>query len=343
MLNKSKITKIKRKFFINDSRKNLFAISLLLIITIGLILITTTIFLENSNGFVKNWNTNIRFVLQMFFTGASLGIGSYLIQRMTNNKLADTSVMGLGNFNLIPIAALAISTDFSGSNHLTGKLTATQYSYIMPIIVVIASITMTLIFNFMSKDKTKFNFKKLLISGIILNLVSVAIAFSLSAAGDTLSSQRIEQKVIGTIDGNTSEFNFYFSMSVIIFAFLWLLINSYKIQLVIQNQEIARQTGVANISIMIQTMICIGLLVGGSYAMSGDFVFVGLVAGNIAFKISKTKVSYGIATSGLIGGSMVMATYFIFSNLINVPTGIIAPLIPLIISPYFVYLLIRWK
>ena len=340
---KSKMQHLKKRFFINDHYKNGLLIGILIIFVVGLILLTCSVYSFESNSFSVDVKLSIKRVIQMLFTGMSLGVASYLLQRMTNNRLADTSIMGFGNFNLIPISILAICTNFSNDSLINNKLSIDQYNYVMPIVVVACSILLCLIFNFLSKDKTKFNFKKLLLSGIILNFVAVAIAFSISSAGDYLAIQKIEQKAVGYIGGGLEDFNFYFDMAIILVALLWIMINSYKIQLIIQNQQIARQTGVYNISIMTQTMICIGLLVGGSYAMSGDFVFVGLIAGNIAFKYSKNKIYYGVPTSGLIGAFMVLITYFIFGNLINVPGNIIAPLIPLIISPYFIYLVIRWR
>ena len=340
---KKKITLLKRKYFINENQKNAFFITILLVLVVALLLMTSTIFTYIHNlNFGEKISGNIQRVIQMILTGMALGISSYLLQRMTNNRLADTSIMGFGNFNLIPISILAICTNFT-SQYVDGKLDIDTFKIIQPIIVVGFTIILCLIFNIMSKDKTKFNFKKLLLSGIILNFVSLAIAFSISSAGDYLAIQYIEKKAIGNIGGKPETFNLFFSMGCIVLGFIWIMLNSYKIQLIIQNQQIARQTGIYNISIMTQTMLCIGLLVGGSYALSGDFVFVGLIAGNIAFRFSRNKIYYGVPSSGLIGALMVLITYFVFGNLINVDNMIIAPLIPLLISPYFIYLVIRWR
>ena len=153
----------------------------------------------------------------------------------------------------------------------------------------------------------------------------------------------IENYAIGYIPSSINNFNFYFSSACIIVAILILIFNSNKLEVIMIDQDIAIQVGIKNSKLILIMMLCIGLLVGGSYSMSGDFVFVGLIAGNIANKITKGKCCSGILSSGLIGSIMVMAAYFIFQNLIDVPVNIIAPLIPLLISPYFIYLIVKWK
>lgn len=334
---------IKKKFFLNEDGKNILAITLLLAIAIMFLFLVMTIIIwlgciPASTAIKNNWMA----ACQMFFTGFALGIASYLLQRITNNKLADTAVMGFGNFNLIPIAIIALCTNLS-LDPLSNKLDLNVSNVLTPIVVVLTSLLLCTIFNFAAKEKTNFNFKKLLLSGIILNFVSVAIAFSITSNADPKALSLIEHKTVGLIPTEPFHFNFYFSCSVIIVGFIWILLNSWKLKLIIQNQDVAIQVGVKSKFTMFQIMLAIGLLVGGSYSLSGDFVFVGLMAGNIAFKISKNRIHYGICTSGLIGSLMVLITYFIFGNLINVPNNIIAPLIPLLISPYFLYLIITWR
>ncbi|GAA5414721.1 iron chelate uptake ABC transporter family permease subunit [Ureaplasma ceti] len=342
-LNKQSLLKIKNSFFLNNDRVNHLTIALM--VAFGIVfffLVMNVVIWLKPIGADQMMRNNWMNASQMVLTGFALGISSYLLQRVTNNKLADTAVMGFGNFNLIPIAILALCTNLSMDPSST-KMDINTYKTVMPIVVVCTSLLLCTVFNFASKEKVNFNFKKLLLSGIILNFVSVAIAFSIVANADPKSLSIIERKTIGFIGDEPFIFNFYFSGACILVGFIWIMLNSWKLKLIIQNQQIATQVGVKNKFTLCQMMLAIGLLVGASYSLSGDFVFVGLMAGNIAFKISKNKVHYGVLTSGLTGALMVLITYFIFSNLINVPGNIIAPLIPLLISPYFIYLVIVWR
>lgn len=340
---KQQLNNLKQKYFMNTTRNNSLVIVMLFLLCVMFFLLVITINLYTgkitvSEQFKDSWMV----AMQMFLTGFSLGISSYLLQRMTNNKLADTSIMGFGNFNLIPLSLLTVCTNLAMEPE-SQKMSVSTYNIVYPIVIIATSVLLCVIFNYLAKDKTKFNFKKLLLTGIVLNFVSIAIGFSIASTGDPKAHSVIENKVVGLIAAGPKEFNFYLSMSSIMLGFLWIMINSVKIKLVIQNQEIARQVGINNTGLMLQTMLAIGLLVGASYSLSGDFVFVGLMAGNIAFRLTKNSVGAGVSASGLIGSLMVLTTYFIFSNLINVPYRIIAPLIPLLISPYFIYLIVKWK
>ena len=334
---------LKHKFFLNDNNRNLFAISLLVLITIALILLVITVnlktigILDTNQLFEYNWTRAV----QMLLTGFSLGVASYLLQRITMNRLADTAVMGFGNFNLIALIIMCLPsiTDFKGGQSWTIE----RFNLMSPWVLIGSSILITLAFNFFARDKVKFNFAKLLVAGVILNFVSISIALSVRNTLDYKANGLVMSYIIGHINGSISLYNLYIAVGVIIFATAWIMLHSYRLKLIILNQDIAKQVGIHSKTVILQIMIAIGLLVGASYEMSGDVVFVGLIAGNIAFSISKNKIHYGVLTSGLLGAIMVLLAFFVFENLIGVDTAIIPLLIPITITPYFLYILIRWK
>lgn len=334
---------VKQKFFINDNNRNAFAITLLVLIVVALIILVIALNLETfgivdtNEMFQLNWART----LQMFFTGFALGVASYLLQRITKNRLADTAVMGFGNFNLIALIIMMSPTitDFK----ISSSWTIHRFDMMAPWVLIGSSILITLLFNFFARDKVKFNFAKLLVAGVILNFISIALALSLKNALDYKANGIVMGYIIGHIKNSISDYSLFIGIGAIVFAFSWILFHSYRLKLIILNQDIAKQVGIHNKNVVLQIMIAIGILVGASYQMSGDFVFVGLMAGNLAFSISKNKIHYGITTSGLFGAIMVLLAFFVFENLAGVITTIIPLLIPITILPYFLYILLKWR
>lgn len=333
---------IYQHIFIDTNKKNIIYVLFLLLLIFIFFFITTTIFLETNIDIPLSIKLNWKRTFQMLLTGFSLGIASYLLQRLTKNKLADTSIMGFGNFNLIPITILAILTNFNLDSN-SNKMDINLFNILSPIFIVFTSMLLCTLFYVFSYYKNRVNLKKLILSGIILNFISLAISFSLISLADPNAKNIIKDYAIGYIGPSISNLNFYISFSCILISLVILLLYSNKLNIILLNQDLAIQAGIKNSKIIFIMMLCIGLLVGSSYSMSGDFVFVGLMAGNIGFKISRNKFSSGILTSGMVGSIMIMSTYFVFQNLIDVPFTIIAPLIPLLISPYFIYLIVKWK
>lgn len=333
---------INQKIFINNNKKNILIILILFIVVILFFFLTTSIFLNTKINVSESFKLDWQRTTQMFLTGFSLGIASYLLQKLTRNHLADTSIMGFGNFNLIPLSILAILTNFNLDPN-SNKINIDTFNLISPIVIVATSMLLCSLFYIASYYKNRVNLKKLIVTGIILNFISLAIAFSIISLADPNAKKIIENYAIGYIAPSIPSFNFYFSFALILLALIILLINSNKLSIIMSNQDIAIEVGIKNSLNILIMMLSIGLLVGASYSMSGDFVFVGLIAGNIGNKLTKGKCASGILSSGLIGSIMVMCTYFVFQNLIDVPFTIIAPLIPLLISPYFIYLIVKWR
>lgn len=340
---KYKLLKTKNSFFIRSwkNKNNLLIVFLFLFLIILFILISFII-LNSKLDILEKFKTNYKFALQMILTGTSLGVSSYLLQRITKNKLSDTSVMGFGNFNLIPFVLLALNTNFS-QEPSSSKLSLNIFETILPFVFILTSSCLCLIFNLFSFSKTKISHSKLLISGIILNFVSIALAFSLKTKLDFKANTYVQQYITGFIYANPLNLTFYVSIGSILLVLFILILFSYHIKLFIINQEIATQVGISNKWISTIVLVCIGILVGSSYSLTGDFVFVGLIAGNITFYFFKNKISYGIIGSAMIGSILILISYFILNTLAKVDQEIIPQLIPLIISPYFLFLVFKMK
>lgn len=328
------------KFFIKNNYRNLSLVIGLFLVVI-LLFILVTIVLQASNNISTLFYDNYKKGLQLIITGFNLGISSYIMQRITKNRLTDTTVMGFGSINLIPLVTLALMTNFQNSPNSNKPLNEYSFNMILPIIFIICSVLLTCAFHLFSKQQNKMNHSKLLISGIILNFICIAIALSLKNKLDYLAIDKIDKYITGFINSAVETQKLFFALGISLIAYLWLLLITPKLKVLIINQEIGLQVGINNSLTHLQTFIIIGLFVGSSYGLTGDFVFVGLLAGNIAFSIFKNNIGYGAIGSGFIGALLVLITFFIFDNCVNIKISIIPQLIPLLISPYFLFLLFR--
>lgn len=328
------------KFFFHKNFKPLF-ITIGLFIGMIVLFILVTIILKTSSNVSELFKLDYQLGLQMIITGFNLGVSSYLMQRITKNQLTDTSVMGFGSVNLIPLSILALMTNFSGSLESNKPFNQTQFLNILPLVFIVVSMSLTSLFHFFSKQQKLMNHKRLLIAGVILNFICIAIAISVKSKLDYLAAPKIQKYIVGFVSSTTDFRCLMFCLVISLLGFVWLLLISPKLKLLIINQQLGIQVGIDNSSIHLQSFLIIGLFVGVSYSLTGDFVFVGLLAGNIAFMMFKNKFIWGVFGSGFIGAIIVLLTYFVFSNCINIDFSVIPQLIPLLISPYFLFLLIR--
>ncbi|RCT49762.1 iron ABC transporter permease, partial [Ureaplasma parvum] len=53
-----------------------------------------------------------KIISQLLISGIALGISGYIIQRLTKNRLADSSLLGMGNINLVILTVLFLIFDF---------------------------------------------------------------------------------------------------------------------------------------------------------------------------------------------------------------------------------------
>lgn len=345
MINSSKIKLLKLKnsnFIKNHNLRNNIFISFLVLFLIILFLLISFISLNAKISTIEIFKTNYKSAIQMILTGSSLGVSSYLLQRFTRNKLSDTSVMGFGNFNLIPFVFIALNTNFT-LDPISSKLDMHTFETILPFVFIISSACLCLVFNLLSFAKTKISHAKLLISGIILNFISIALAFSFKSKLDYIANQYIEDYIKGFVLASPINSTFYIAIGSILFSLIILMVFSYQIKIFIINQEVSKQVGISNKLISTITLLCIGILVGASYSLTGDFVFVGLIAGNITFYLFKNKISYGILGSAIVGSCIIMFAYFFLNTLLKVDRELIPQLIPLIIAPYFLFLVFKMK
>lgn len=290
----------------------------------------------NKNGFndIKlMWNINKNLLIIIPISGFGFGISSYLIQQMSGNRLADTSVLGMGNINLIALMILLYNIDFGNDNQIN------IYKNIYPFLFIAISILISVFIYLLSYNRHQNISKKFIIVGVVLNFAFIAISYSLNNMMPSNKSTTIKEFSTGFID-NVENTAMYVAIITFAIAMIWLAFIYERFKIATINNELAKQMGINVNNIYLQILIICGLLVGSSYSLVGNVAFLGLFVGNIAFNIYKKKLNFGIPTCGLLAIIILATTFVVNKNILatNINT---ATLIPILGIPYFVYLVIK--
>lgn len=333
---KSYLSKGKQKKFIPNVSSN----SKNFLTMMGIILLTlialSMIVLIDKNGFENIsslWSINKKIIFIIAISSFGLGISSFLIQQSSNNKLADSSVLGIGNINLVVLMILIFILDFNSSYSIS------NYKYALPYAFTGFSILGSLAIYWLSSRKNiKFS-KKFILIGIMFNYIFVAISYSVNSFLPSGKQAIVKQYTNGFYDSSE---DFYIINAVIIFAIaiIWLMFILEKFKIVSVNRELAQELGINANSINCQAIVLTGIFMASSFILVGNVAFLGLIAGNMSSFVFKKNYKYAAPSSGYLAIIIVAITFFLNKNIAesNINTS---QLIPLISLPYFLYLIIR--
>ncbi|MBS5833419.1 MAG: iron ABC transporter permease [Ureaplasma parvum] len=334
ILGQNHILELNKKSFIPYHFKPLLITITLLIALLVVIILIFSVTLSNKLGFSELAKVIWQEVVQLIITGVALGVSSYVLQRITRNRFADVSIMGIGTINLILLCALSIPVDFTSAN----ELSILQKKE--PWIFMFMSCCLMVLYFFVSRQKENFNYKKLILIGVILTFFLIAIAQSIRGWLNYHANDYVIGHIVGSVQKAPLN-SLIIAASFVILGLLWLLFNSYKLNIIATNQQVAKQLGIKiNFQIFI-ALIFVGIMVGASYSISGDFVYVGLLAGNAAMRRRNNSFTYGILNSGIYGMLSTLITYWIGISLIGMSVYHVGAILPLLIGPYFIYKVLR--
>ncbi|WP_051675895.1 iron ABC transporter permease [Ureaplasma canigenitalium] len=276
---------------------------------------------------------------KVFLTGICLGLSGYLIQTLTNNRFSDTSILGIGNINLLGLMIFVQIIGFT-------TVTPMKFEFVVaiqPILYFISPLILMSLYFVASREPSRFNFKKMIIAGILVNFLSVSIALVVSKKFHILAQVLISNLAYGTVGVGSGNYlnTFYIAIVLLLIGLIIIGLLSNKIRIIVANQQIASQLGINVNAVSMGTLVAICLLVGASYSLNGNLVFLGLVAGNIARQLNRFNYKNGLITSSSIGSTFYLLSFAILFLLIGIPEKWVNLAVPLLISPYFILLISR--
>lgn len=293
-----------------------------------LLLFITDLGFDTLNAFLLR-----KVIWVIFIASICLVVSTYIIQTLTKNNLADTTALGIGSINLVLLTISIFFLDFQNNN-------SKEFNFFLPFSYTVGSIMASLlIFGLSYKNKFKIS-KKFVLAGILLNFTFSAISISLSTILTSAKQNVLANYSQGLIESK-SDFHIYFSGIVSLICLVWFYLIMKKYKIVTTNNIIANQLGINIRSIYWQAILISAILTGAGFLLVGNIIFLGLIASNIALYLFKKDYKFGVISSGLIGFIILGLTYFINRNLITNSNVNTSNIIPLIGTPYFLYLVLK--
>lgn len=279
------------------------------------------------------WSINKNLLIIIPLASCGFGISSFLIQQMSKNRLADTSILGLGNINLIALMIMVYNIDFGNDSSIA------LYQNLYPFIFIIVSVIGSILIYMLSYNRHSNISKKFIISGVVLNFAFIAISYSINNFLPSNKSTLIKDFSTGFIDTSEST-SLYVALSVFIVATIWLACIYEKFKISTTNNQIAKQLGINTNKVYFQILIICGLYVGSCYSIVGNITFLGLFVANMATNIFKKRYAFAIPSTAIIGIIILSLTFFFNKNILGLTINT-ATLIPIMGIPYFIYLVIK--
>ncbi|WP_169737249.1 iron ABC transporter permease [Ureaplasma canigenitalium] len=329
--------KKKKMFFtIVKNRKVIISWVTIALITLLASFLTLFVSVRNRQGNILDtislFYTNWKIVLQLFITGFSLGISAYYVQQITNNRLIDTSTIGIGNVCLIGLLLLAFSLNFEVPEN------ATLFNKLLPFIFIISSAVAAIFLYYFAKTKTNFNHTKLIVAGLFINFIAIALAISLRNKLSLTTVNTLDRQLVGSFD-TKSDVEWAVGASFFSVSILWLLIRSPKIRIVITDKYVAEQLGLPVRSINFELIMISGILTGVAYILAGNILFLGIASANIAYSLFGKKNNQSMIYSGLVNTVFLLFGQFILQNIVFNRTDLLfeTPMVtPLLVAPFFI-------
>lgn len=330
-----------RKRFINNKFNAKFLVYFMVFMLLSIISLLSLLMFDNYGfNFLYLLDINAWLMITIPISGFCLGVSSYLIQQLSGNRIADTSILGVGNVNALLLVLMILSLDFNSDDSIN------NYRKFLPYVFIIGSVCASLLIYFLSFKKGKQISKRFIITGILINFFFIALSGTMSRYLTPGKSVIVGSYTSGKIEQYFND-DFLLCGIVTLFLCIWLLIILNKFKIVSINSEIAKELGINSNSITLQILIISGALTGVAYILVGNITFLGLVAGNIAITFFKKKMFYGMFCSWFSSITIMSLTFLIFVNIIpgiydyQIPTINPSYVISLISIPYFIYLLFR--
>ena len=320
----------------------LLILTLLLVLTISMIFITICIFpaalrLHQSAilGLQVGWRLQENKIPEILLAGVGLSLGSYIIQQVTQNRLADTSIMGVSTVNIVVMVII----------YTAGVGTTLVFQKIEPWVLMFSSTLVAILIFGLSYKKRQNISKKFVLAGIIINFLFVGFGNTFFNVGKANESIFL---VSPYLDGqlpipSLTSYQFYCALAIIVFAIIWLLIIAKPLFVANSNYLIAKSLGNNPTNLYFQSIVISALLTAGAFILVGNITFLGIATGNMAFFFFRKKITYGSISTILFGIFFMLFSFFIGNNVIANSYDPSSLIIPLIVAPIFIFLALKRK
>lgn len=329
----------------SKDRKNIIVAKLAIILMIILIItIFMALFMGSTNLSIVELLTNKSVILIHFrlprvimavLVGSALALTGSVMQSVTKNSLVDTSILGINSAASL-FVVLSIGVFNAGT-----KAVSTNMVFFMPLFSIVGGLlSLIIIYFFTYKDGVSNT--KLVLTGVCLSTVYSAITTLISLKLSSNSFDFAMLWLTGTLWGT----NFKSMLIVIPFYIILTPIIFYKyniLNLLSLNDEAGISLGLDVKREKFKLIILAAILSSVVVSTVGAIGFIGFVAPHITRKLVGHDYKYIMPITMLIGALILLLCDLLVRTMSNgseIPVGLI---ISTIISPYFLYLLIKQR
>ncbi|BBM22257.1 iron chelate uptake ABC transporter family permease subunit [Lactobacillus pentosus] len=269
-------------------------------------------------------------IVLAIIVGWALALAGNVLQTLTNNPMADPSLLGINNGAGLAVMLLIIS---AGTNP--------ALTFSLPIVALLGAWGSTgLIFLLANQPQRGLSSKRLLLVGVALSGCFSALMVLMTLKLSPDNYQFVMNWLAGSLWGT--------AWSYIVWALPWLIGGSLILfaQLPVLDAFTLGPTTAQTLGINLKhrqlgLISVAAMLAGVSVAISGGISFIGLITPNLARRIVGPRQRYQLPLAGLLGSALLLAADTLgklITTTTELPAGV---LVALIGAPYFIYLLVR--
>lgn len=269
-------------------------------------------------------------------TAIALALAGALLQTVSKNELADSSIIGV-NAGAATAAVVFISLKTVNYYEELGKLSI----YVLPFMAILGAIISSILIYLLS-GRDKIRPKRLLLIGIGINSALNAFIIFFNFRGGVSDYNRILTWISGSLWGASLDYAKVIIPIVLLMSSL-VLVNHKKLDVLSLSEEHITSLGLNLNNERKKFLLYAAILAGTATAFAGNIGFIGLIAPHLARRLVGPYHKKFMLISAIISIIMLLLADSISRNLfypIEIPVGITISIIGV---PYFIYLIMKEK
>ena len=269
------------------------------------------------------------------FVGASLAISGACLQGLFRNPLADPGLIGVSAGAALGAAFSIVFSSYFTSFNLFGP-------YLIPFSAIIGSATVIIILFFITRGFGYDGVTYMLLAGIAVNAIAGVGIGMLTYISDDSQLRSLTFWTMGSFGGVTWPLILP-AMVVILFAIIWIIGLSRKLDLIQLGDIEASRLGINIKKVRFGVIISSAVVVGISVALSGMIGFVGLIVPHLVRILGGVNHSFVLIGSALFGSILMVISDMLCRIIISpaeLPVGLITSALG---SPFFLWLIFNMR
>ncbi len=249
------------------------------------------------------WEVRLPRALVALFVGAALAVAGAIMQGVTQNALADPSIIGVTHGAGLAIA-ICLAVLSSGS-----------YWMLLCWSFVGAAVASTMVLAFSSISKERFSPITITLAGVALSTLFSALSTGIALYFQV--AQDVSFWFSGGLSGSKWE-HVYILIPIVLIGFILSLWISHPLTLLSLGEDVSTGLGHSNYTTRMIGLTSVILLSGAAVSVAGTISFIGLIIPHIVRLLVGNDYRW-IVPSSAIAGAFLLLSADILARIINAP------------------------